>query len=270
MAWRWLLDGAAPGPFNMGVDEALLAAAETAGTTTLRLYRWAGPWLSLGYGQEASPERRAACEAAGVGIVGRSTGGLAVLHGEDLTYSLAAPVEALPPGLDGSYSLVADALCRAFAELGVAVERHTRPASRAEGFDCFGEPARHEILAGGRKLVGSAQRRTARGVLQHGSIRVRPDPVAVREAAGLDTSRATSLEEQGFAFAEGEVAQAIARAFAASFDASLGGFPEAGTLTSAEREAARARGAQAARVSGNPHIPILKAPDRRSDDPNSG
>ena len=70
----------------MGVDEALLASAVRAGTTSLRLYGWAGPWLSLGYAQPLEPEHARQLEAAGVGWVRRVTGGRAVLHGADLTY----------------------------------------------------------------------------------------------------------------------------------------------------------------------------------------
>ena len=63
---------------------------------TLRLYAWQGPWLSLGYGQRLGAERLAACAEAGVGVVRRATGGLAVLHGADLTYAVAAPESAAP------------------------------------------------------------------------------------------------------------------------------------------------------------------------------
>ncbi|NNL66067.1 MAG: hypothetical protein HKP30_07495, partial [Myxococcales bacterium] len=172
--WRLLIHGAGTGAWNMGVDEALLDSARR-GQATLRLYRWEGPWLSLGYGQRLSETRRAACAAAGVGLVQRMTGGLAVLHGGDLTYTVAAPAALLPPGLRASYCLVADALCAAFGALGVTLEREPdctpghRPSGRRRGFDCFAVPAPDELLAGGRKLAGSAQRRAGGAVLQHGS-----------------------------------------------------------------------------------------------------
>ena len=78
----------------MGVDEALLASAVHTGRPSLRFYRWQGPWLSLGYGQSLSEVRAERCRAAGVGWVRRVTGGLAVLHGADLTYTVAAPEAA--------------------------------------------------------------------------------------------------------------------------------------------------------------------------------
>jgi len=88
--WRLLRDAAAAGPWNMGVDEALLETAIAEGRPALRLYRWEGPWLSLGYGQTFDAAQREACAAAGVGVVRRVTGGRAVLHGGDLTYAVAA------------------------------------------------------------------------------------------------------------------------------------------------------------------------------------
>ncbi len=88
--WRLIVDGRANGEWNMGVDESLLKTAVTAGTPTLRFYRWRGPWLSLGYSQRPQAELYAACSRAGVGVVRRVTGGRAVLHGEDLTYAIAA------------------------------------------------------------------------------------------------------------------------------------------------------------------------------------
>jgi len=246
LRWRLLRDGAAGGPFNMGVDEALFASAQERGEATLRFYRWDGPWLSLGYGQRLSDARAAACRDAGVGCVRRATGGLAVLHGADLTYAVAAPEAALPPGLRGSYCLVADALCDALARLGIAIERRPDCGStdRARGrprFDCFAEPAPDELLAGGRKLAGSAQRRAGGAVLQHGSIRLAPDAPAAAAAAGLDPARATSLAELGGS----PETEAVEAALHAGFEAalgSLGGSLEPGVLSAAERARALRRG----------------------------
>jgi len=217
--WRLLLDGPGSGPWNMGVDEALFASAQEHGHAALRLYRWDGPWLSLGYGQTLAPAREDACRAAGVGVVRRVTGGLAVLHGADLTYAVVAPETALPPGLRGSYALVAEALCDAFARLGVAIERSPArgPAGAPRsGFDCFAEPAQDELLADGRKLAGSAQRRAGGAVLQHGSLRLSPDSAPAARAAGLDPARATSLVELGCAATLREVTDALVAAFTAA------------------------------------------------------
>ena len=173
--WRLLRDGAASGAWNMGVDEALLATASESGRATLRLYAWDGPWLSLGHAQPAPGPLAQACTEAGVGLVRRATGGSAVLHGSDLTYAVAVPESALPPGLQGSYARVAEALSLALASLGLRTRRAPGGPS-PRGFDCFQQAGGDEICVGERKLVGSAQRRSGGAVLQHGSIRLAPDP----------------------------------------------------------------------------------------------
>jgi lipoate-protein ligase A len=221
--WRLLLDGPASGPWNMAVDEALLRSAQRGAPPTLRFYSWDGAWLSLGFAQSLSDERRAACREAGVGIVRRATGGRAVLHGGDLTYSVVAPASALPAGLHATYARIGEALRAALASLGVEVERAdpSRAAAGREAFDCFQSPAADEICARGRKLAGSAQRRAGGAVLQHGSLRLRPDPPAARAAAGLEPEGATSLAELGFALDPGRVRAAGAAAFAAVLPAIL-------------------------------------------------
>jgi lipoate-protein ligase A len=221
--WRLLLDGPGAGPWNMAVDEALLRSAQRGAAPTLRFYSWDGAWLSLGFAQKLDAPRRAACRAAGVGIVRRATGGRAVLHGADLTYAVAAPVAALPPGLDATYARIGSALRQALAQLGVPAEPAAAgPESPgAGGFDCFQSPAAHEICARGRKLAGSAQRRAAGGVLQHGSLRVGPDSQAARAAAGLLQEGATSLAELGFAPAPERLLAACIAAFESVLPARL-------------------------------------------------
>ncbi len=198
-AWRLIVDAEASGRWNMGVDEALLRSAQQGGLATLRFYRWSGPWLSLGYAQRLPAPAWRALAQAGVQAVRRATGGRAVLHGADLTYCVAAPESALPAGLRPSYALLAAALAEATLELGVRAQRVAkRPAAPgAPDFDCFAAPAYDELCADGRKLIGSAQRRSGGALLQHGSIRVAPDPPAAAQAAGLSPGVATSLREQG-------------------------------------------------------------------------
>ena len=272
-SWRLILDAASHGAWNMGVDEALLATAIRVGLPTLRFYRWRGPWLSLGYAQRVDPAQLDACSCAGIGIVRRVTGGRAVLHGGDLTYAIAAREADLPPGLLGSYELVAGALTRALATLGVealAVPRvrartrfeagagsetrgrsetrtgsaaHARPETRAPSwqrrasFDCFASAAGYEIVAAGRKLAGSAQRRAGGGILQHGSIRLTPDPAAIQRACAIDGRRSTSLAELG----AGADAEALEAVCVASFREALGGRLALGELSADERSQVEAR-----------------------------
>jgi lipoate-protein ligase A len=239
----------------MGVDEALLASAVRTGCPSLRFYRWEGPWLSLGYGQIFDRERFEACGRAGVGVVRRVTGGRAVLHGSDLTYALAAREGQLPAGLTASYELVAGILIRALEALGVeavasppSLHREAfqhrfqidpmRAASRPEqgDFDCFARPAGREICVGGRKLAGSAQRRAKGGILQHGSIRLAPDPPDARRVTSLSGAGATSLMELGVNSAP----EALQAACVEAFEQALGPL-EVGALSAAERAEADQR-----------------------------
>ncbi len=238
--WRLVFDAAAPGPWNMGVDEALLATATAGGSATLRFYGWDGPWLSLGYGQPEAPALIEACAAAGVGVVRRATGGRAVLHGGDLTYALAAPEALLPPGLEATYRLISGALASALGQLGVDVTAgpEAAPTGPCDGFDCFTEPGLDALCAGGRKLVGSAQRRGGGGVLQHGSIRLVPDPEPARLATGLGPEAPTSLQELGCRVPTRDLREACIGALAAALDADF----SLGRLLPAESRLAAQRG----------------------------
>jgi len=225
--WRLISDAKSHGAWNMGIDEALMASAVSLGRPALRFYRWKGPWLSLGYAQSVDPQRLEACRRVGVGWVRRVTGGRAVLHGEDLTYAIAARSTDLPKGLTASYELVAGALLEALRGFGLQATASGRNAGRSGGrsaFDCFAGPARREICVDGRKLAGSAQRRAAGGVLQHGSIRLRSDAASAQEASSLTGPGATSLAELGADLDPDLVEQACVEAFAkalgAEFEAS--------------------------------------------------
>lgn len=226
----------------MGMDEALLRTAAEQGVATLRLYAWDGPWLSLGYGQRrVDPQRLAVWRAAGVGVVRRTTGGRAVLHGRDLSYSIAAPEGALRPGLRSAYDQLAGALLEAIRALGASqaarVPLH-RGARASNAFDCFAAPAGDEIVVGREKLVGSAQRRRAGVVLQHGSIRISADPPAVVAAAGVDAGAAIDLSRLGIEAGEA----ALRKALIVSFARALGACFESVAASARELELARQRG----------------------------
>src|ERR1700682_1208430 len=190
-AWRLLIDPPGPGAWNMAVDEVLLdGVAASSAPPTLRFYEWAPPCLSLGYFQPFAVVDVAACRSLGVDVVRRPTGGRAILHDRELTYSVALPLRLL--GSDGgvlpSYHRLSLALERGLNQLGVPVVLAPKTAALPfmdHGPVCFDRPSAHEILLDGRKLVGSAQVRRATAILQHGSILLEPRIVRLLGARGI-------------------------------------------------------------------------------------
>lgn len=168
--FRLILDGPLPGAENMAVDEALLRAFEAgiSATPTLRLYGWSEPTISAGYLQNVAPFL-----GLGLPVVRRATGGRAVLHQFEATYSVVAP-SGEPPfegGILEAYSVISRCIVAALRHFGIEAEfsKGSGAAGRhAEA--CFFSPSRFEVLVGGRKLVGSSQRRYKKAFLQHGSI----------------------------------------------------------------------------------------------------
>ena len=181
---RVIFDLPTDGPTNMARDEALLMlVGQGVSLPTLRFYRWESPTISLGYFQKYADYAELPTPASELAVVRRQTGGGAILHDRELTYSIVLPL---------SHPLVAYGRCNylyehvhaAFAAIlmrhGVPVQRgviHNNGVTRDNGaashrgpFFCFERHSRYDLLAGGKKLLGSAQRRTAEAVLQHGSL----------------------------------------------------------------------------------------------------
>jgi lipoate-protein ligase A len=183
-AWRLFLDGPGGAAWNMAVDEALLIHAADA-APALRLYTWREPSVSLGL-RQAEPDWLARCDALGVEVVRRVTGGGAVLHAGDLTYSVVAPAGGpdLPADLRGSYEWIRARLVAGLARAGLAA-RASRARAGADRLElCFAGATGYEIELDGEKLVGSAQRRLRHAFLQHGSIRIADDGGLYRALTG--------------------------------------------------------------------------------------
>src|SRR5688572_13446267 len=157
----------------MAIDEALLGQAVQSGGAFLRLYRWNPPTLSFGRNEPvAALYDEAAIARRGIAVVRRPTGGRAVWHDQEVTYAVAAPIAAFG-SLRTAYCVIHTRLAEALRGLGVdPVLAPDRPPIRpsAHPTSCFAAPAGGEVLAGGRKLVGSAQVRRRDAFLQHGSI----------------------------------------------------------------------------------------------------
>jgi lipoate-protein ligase A len=172
--WRLIDDSPTTGARNMALDEAILRRVGASQMSpTLRLYAWSPPCLSLGYGQRAADVDFARAEAFGWDVVRRPTGGRAILHTDELTYSLALPAghELAAGNIVDSYRRISAALVAGLQKLGAdpQAERHEGQLDTI-GAVCFETPSHYEITVNGRKLVGSAQVRRYGGVLQHGSI----------------------------------------------------------------------------------------------------
>jgi len=190
----------------MALDEAILRAVSAGQVPpTLRLYTWEPACLSLGRAQPLADVDMQAVWAADFDLVRRPTGGKAILHVDELTYSVVAPQE--DPRVSGaiveSYRRLSAALVRGLEQLDVTglVADQRVGGRRLEGPVCFEVPSDYEITIGGRKLVGSAQMRAHGVVLQHGALPLcgdiaricpllsaHPDPARVR-------ARATTVEE---------------------------------------------------------------------------
>lgn len=171
--WRWLPMSLAPGAANMALDEALLELqSQGLSVPTLRTYGWEPPCLSLGYFQSIGDVDLEACRRSGVDLVRRPTGGRAVLHHRELTYSLAAPADhpLVSGGIKESYAKISQGLLLGLARLGVEARVERRGKAGAWTGACFEVASDYELVAGGKKMVGSAQLRRRGVLLQHGSL----------------------------------------------------------------------------------------------------
>jgi lipoyl(octanoyl) transferase len=227
LRWRLRIDEAASGALNMAVDHALARALEEApsnDTAILRLYRWTRPTISFGRNQPARGRFDVeGAERARVDFVRRPTGGRAVLHDDELTYTVVLPVDAFG-GLRRSYRIVNEALVAGLARLDVPAALAS-PGGRAlppDAGPCFREPTAGEVVArpagagkgaahAPHKLAGSAQLRIGRTLLQHGSLPLaggqeRLDAFLLEDSAAA--TRAADTELPGEAAPETDIARA--------------------------------------------------------------
>ncbi len=204
---RLLVDPPASGPWNMAVDEVLLATAAEQGICSLRFYEWSEPTLSLGYfqpyaAQVEHPSSRA-CP-----VVRRASGGGAIVHDQELTYCLAVPL-AHPLAADAVrlYTLVHEALTATLAhwQISSALSAGSQLARQEEPFLCFARRAQGDVVVdqvsgmesvfSRPKIAGSAQRRRQGAVVQHGSIllsrsEAAPELPGIEEITGVRLSAA--------------------------------------------------------------------------------
>ena len=227
MNWRLLDSGPNIGAYNMAVDEELLARAQAGETTPiLRFYTWHPPAVSIGRFQKIGTAVDVeACRQRGIDIVRRITGGRAVLHHRELTYSIIARTDdpLFPTNVHGTYKIIAAGLLQGLRNLGIPAEMVSRSSRHAalvkkDSKDpaCFSSPSWYEILVHNRKIIGSAQRRLSGAFLQHGSILMDYDPALEAEVirGGGSGEVVTSINrELGRDVPLAEVKQAFIKGF---------------------------------------------------------
>ncbi|MBX7151505.1 lipoate--protein ligase family protein [bacterium] len=180
MIWHYIDSGVHPGQWNMHQDQKL---AKELGNglrpPTLRFFQWQPYCISLGKHQKIDDIDMEKCTSENIDVVYRPTGGRAILHAEELTYSVIFS-ERNAGGIEETYRQISEALVTGLREVGIpAAMVMTQPDFKSlyrqtQSMSCFSSSARYEIQVDGHKLVGSAQRRLAGAVLQHGSILTGP------------------------------------------------------------------------------------------------
>ena len=246
--WRFICSGPGDPYFNMAVDETLLSSVRNGSPPILRLYDWNPPGVSIGYFQAVNKTVDLdKCLSKGVKLVRRITGGRAVLHAEELTYSFSGSCKIFPElgnSVSETYKQISRALLFSLSNLEVEAQR-VRPSgkqinqagpSRQKGgktcsrpfFNppCFSSFSRYEIGYQGRKLVGSAQRRFGEIFLQHGSILIKKGVLELSDFLPANTfiegvkllDNSTSIEEiKGRKIERHEVIQALKKGFSGYF-----------------------------------------------------
>jgi lipoate-protein ligase A len=193
--WRVLITPPAPGAWNMALDESILEhIGRGESMPTLRLYAWKPACLSLGHAQPFADVDVARIQEHGWEVVRRATGGRAILHTDEITYSVIAPNDE--PRLTGtvleSYNRLARALLLAVKQLGLPVEMKEGKVQNGPNLNpvCFEVPSTYEITVDGKKLIGSAQARKKEGVLQHGSLPLTGDLTRICQALVFENESA--------------------------------------------------------------------------------
>jgi lipoate-protein ligase A len=226
--WQVLESEADSAPGNMATDLALLDQAGDRGGAVLRTYDWSRPSISFGRNE---PVRDAwdvdAMRSAGYDVVRRPTGGRALLHGPEVTYSVTLPLPRGVPWRD-AYDAVNARLADAIGRLGVPVTpigTAAAPPVAPDGPACFAAPAAGELAVDGRKVAGSAVWRSPAAYLQHGAILLRDEQSALARFRPADRApdaevRAAGLTEFVPALVAADVIRALHAAWSA--DASIG------------------------------------------------
>lgn len=193
---RLIIDAATEGASNMAIDQALLESTAASAQTILRFYRWAPATLSIGYFQKLeSRQQHAASQSCP--LVRRASGGGAIVHDDELTYSICVATKGSIARADmGLYDTVHEAIGQALREQQIETELYQSvgavpKASPADPFLCFSRRAIGDIICAGAKVGGSAQRRLKNSLIQHGSLllsqsQFAPELPGLKELSGIE------------------------------------------------------------------------------------
>jgi lipoate-protein ligase A len=244
--WRVILDKDRSAAMNMALDEALhVSCVEPGGRPTLRLYGWTNPSLSLGYSQRTGDVCMEYCQSAGVELVRRPTGGRAVLHGHDVTFSISVKEHHIPEGCTGirsSHKWLMAGIVEGLKNLNLQADLGADPNSEglrhAHTGNCFAHTAECDVRVGAVKAVGAAQVRRYGALLQQGSVPVNPPKVDVGRIFTGPT------EEMQLPIPAGISKATIHKAIVEGFQKALGIQISVGDLTPREIESAESLAAQ--------------------------
>lgn len=257
----------------MAIDEAILWSVSQGGPPTLRFYGWEPPAISIGYFQKVDKELDlAACRSVGVDVVRRPTGGRAVLHDVEVTYSIAISENntLIPKGITESYRAISEGMVLGLSKLGLNAkmvslsqknsdQRHRSqrydlvvemPDRRSSSVVCFDAPSWYEVTVDGKKVIGSAQMRRSGVLLQHGSIPLELDADKLFACLKLPSNEVRERLKQSFLEKATSIRAALGRpvSFMETCDAIKKGLSETlgiefveGELTDAERMYANER-----------------------------
>jgi len=209
--WRLLLSPPLSASSNMAVDEAIL---NVGSRPTLRFYNWKSPSISIGYFQQVDEDFLKFCSHLGISVVRRPTGGRAILHHLEITYSVVSPYDLFPGPrtLTGIYRKLASWQVESLGALGLKAvigERKACDRPYQKSASCFMTSTPYEVHVGGKKICGSAQKRGKRSFLQHGSILVHVDMELMGKLMGNEIPHPqtfTTLRKAGY---EGSIDHAV-------------------------------------------------------------
>ena len=227
---------------NMAVDEAILLAQKEQPAPTLRFYDWLSPAFSFGYFQDiASEVDVVACQAEGIELIKRMTGGGTVVHGWELTYTLILPRHGGEISVTNAYQRIGQSLAKAFQKLGIPAQCYAEctDSSQAAQNICLTNPAEHDVMSDNKKLAGVSVRRNRNGIMFQGYISLDMPPTAILERVSKDPEVRQVLHEKSTAINTDRrsiTRNALIQAISETFD--LGIAFKSGKLALAEQKQA--------------------------------